>query len=103
MTIEINAVVITGFLMTLGVPSMLITILFRRMEKRMDERETVKQRSQVLVVQGVKASISLGEACAISLRDGKTNGEIKCALDYAKKVKHEMDDLYTAQAIERLR
>lgn len=85
-----------------GIPSTLaatvIGIMFRRIEKRMDERRKFEQ----FQVKGLMAAMKLGEANAIALQNGKCNGETHAALDYVKEVKRQERDFLMAQGIEHI-
>jgi hypothetical protein len=85
-----------------GVPSTLaatiIGIMFRRIEKRMDERRKFEQ----FQVKGLMATMKLGEANAIALQNGRCNGETHAALDYVKNIKRQERDFLMAQGIEHI-
>ena len=99
-----------------GIPTAATSFFIRRFEKRLDAREAeqrrtedkiaaAQKRSMVLVVKGVGAAISLGEATAKAVQripDAHCNGEMKDALEYAQAVKHEQKDFLTEQAAENL-
>ena len=77
---------------------------FRRLERRMDERENARIERDYLLVKGTLASISLGEAQAKELiKDGKVNGNTSSALEYATDVKHKIEDFYTHQGVNNLK
>ena len=77
---------------------------FRKLEKRMDEKEHSRADRDYLVVKGVLASIGLGEAQAKELqKDGKVNGNTASALEYATEVKHKIEDFYTQQGVNNLK
>lgn len=85
-----------------GVPSTLaatiIGIMFRRIEKRMDERRKFEQ----FQVKGLMATMRLGEANAIALQNGRCNGETHAALDYVKEVKIQECDFLMAHGVEHI-
>lgn len=93
---------IVAIIVAMGIPSAIFGLYLRRFEKRMDDKEQARKDINVLLIQGVRASISLGEAAAIALRDGKTNGETKEALKYASEAKHGISDFLTKQGIENI-
>lgn len=100
---------IVSVLLCMGVPSAITGLAFwgleRRIEKREKERqeqERAREKQQLLLVKSVRAAIALGEATAIALRDGKTNGETRAALDYAREIKHEQKDFLAEQGIKNL-
>ena len=77
---------------------------FRKLEKRMDEKEHSRSERDYLVVKGVIASIGLGEAQAKELqKDGKVNGNTASALSYAVEQKHKIEDFYTHHGVENLK
>ena len=77
---------------------------FRRLERRMDEKENARIERDYLLVKGTLASISLGEAQAKELiKDGKVNGNTSSALEYATEVKHKIEDFYTHHGVENLK
>lgn len=97
---------VLGLIMSMSIPSTLTAYLFKQFEKKQDKRQKnidVKEKTleeqQKLLVKSVRAAISLGEATALALKNGHTNGETEEALDYAKQIKTEQDDFLTDQAI----
>lgn len=73
-----------------------------RREKIEEERDAARARNEALIVKSVGASIALGEAAAIALKNGKCNGETEAALAYARQIKHEQKDFLTEQGIKNL-
>lgn len=77
----------------------------QKQEKEAEEKEALREESQILIIQSVNAAISLGEATARALQripDAKCNGDMHSALEYATKVKHEQKDFLTRQGIKNL-
>ena len=80
-------------------PSLIVSIVMliftRRLNrqdadgKRRDDRHTRSERLQVALL---VAAAKLSQACAIALRDGKTNGEMKDALQEYKKAMEAFRD-----------
>ena len=104
-----TAQAIWGLLVLVGAPSAVFGLLFHRFEKRMEKRdqaqevrEKAREKNEVLIVRSVGASVALGEAVALALKNGKCNGETEAALEYARKVKHEQKDFLTEQGIRNL-
>ena len=104
-----NAGLIWAILIAMGVPTSVTALglwfiqnAMKKSEKKREEHERKKERCEILLIQSVSASISLGEACAIALRDGKTNGETKEALRYAQRVKNEQRDFLTELAAQHI-
>ncbi len=92
-----------------GIPSAItgfcFCVLEHRMVKREKERakkEAVREHQEYLMVKSIGAAIALGEASAIALKNGHTNGETEAALEYARKVKHEQKEFLTRQGIEAI-
>ncbi len=93
----------------MGVPSAVTGLCFwaiqrnitKRDEKR-DELDRAREKNQILLIRSVGAAIALGEATAHAIRDGKCNGEMSAALEYAQKVKHEQKDFMTEQGVKNL-
>ena len=75
---------------------------FNKYETKRDEKDKSKEKNELLIIKSIGASLSLGEATACALRDGKCNGELTAALDYARAVKHEQKDFMTEQSIKNL-
>lgn len=96
-------------LLVMGVPTAFTGFCFwlieRRITKNEDrkrEREEARRKNEVLTIKGINASIALGEACALALKNGHTNGETEEALRYAKEVKHEQKDFLQSEGIANL-
>lgn len=101
----------TGLLVLMGVPSAITAFCFwllqRSLTKRdvvRDKQEAARKKNELLVIKGVGAAIALGEATAKSVKrlDPKCNGDMKDALEYAQKVKHEQKNFLHEQGIENL-
>jgi len=96
-------------IVAMGIPSAITGFFFwlleRKMEeqeKKRDEKEKIRERQEFLMVKSIGAAIALGEASAIALKNGHTNGETEAALEYARQVKHEQKDFLTKQGIEAI-
>ena len=88
-----------------GVPSAILGVYMRRMEKKMDKKEEARETYEMLTLKSVNASIALGEATAEAMKripEAKCNGDMENALEYAKKVKHEMKDFIGEQAVHSI-
>lgn len=95
--------------MAMSIPSGITGFCFWILERKLDKREkarekkeAVREQQEYLIVRGIGAAIALGEASAIALKNGHTNGETEAALEYARKVKHEQKDFLTKQGIEAI-
>ncbi len=99
----------TAMLVFMGVPSAFTGLCFWAIQKSLtkrdnkrDEREKDREKNELLLIRSVGAAIALGEATAHAIRDGKCNGEMSAALEYAQKVKHEQKDFMTEQGVKNL-
>lgn len=86
-------------------PSAIIGIIVWGLEKKLEHIHAVQERRELdredyeaLSIQAIRASIALGEATAIALQNGHTNGETEAALDYARTIKHKQTDFLARQA-----
>lgn len=68
-------------------------------EVKRQEREDARQKSEILLIEGCGAAISLGESTAIALKNGKCNGETEKALKYAQEVKVKQKNFLYEQGI----
>ena len=66
------------------------------------DREKAREENEVLLVQATGAAIALGEATAMALKNGHTNGETEAALEYAREIKHKQKDFLTRQAAKSI-
>lgn len=82
--------------------------LERRIEKRekkREKKEQIREKQELLMVKGIGAAISLGEATATAIAripDAHCNGDMHKALEYARDIKHEQKDFLTQQGIEAI-
>ena len=74
-------------------PSAVVGVIVWRMEKKME---------QGFQEQATGAAIALGEATAMALKNGHTNGETEAALEYAREIKHKQKDFLTRQAAKSI-
>ena len=83
----------------------LIERKIQKRSKKEEEREKLRERQELFLVQGVNAAIALGEATAKAVQripDAHCNGDMHAALEYAKKVKHEQRDFLAEQGVAQL-
>lgn len=71
-------------------------------EEKRRKREECLEEHQLILIESISASIALGEATAIAVRDKHCNGEMTKALDYAQKVKHKQKDYLNKQAVKQI-
>lgn len=96
-------------LIFMGVPSAVTGLCFwiiqrgiAKRDAKRDERETAREQNEILLIRSVGAAIALGEATACAIRDGRCNGDMNAALEYAQKIKHEQKDFMTEQGVKYL-
>lgn len=71
-------------------------------EKNRAKREDCLIQYQLMLMEGNSVSLTLGEATAKALRDGRTNGEMTKALDEVKEVKSRQSKYLNKQAVEHI-
>lgn len=96
----------------LGIPTAFTGFCIWLLKKHLDKKDADHERKEearkkldVMLLRGVNAAISLGEATARAVQripDAHCNGDMHAALDYATKVKHEEKDFMTVQGVEHL-
>lgn len=98
-----------ALIIAMGVPSAITGFCFLMIERkiqknhaRMEEKEKVREKNEILMIKSIMASIALGEAAATALKNGHANGETEAALEYARKVKHEQKDFLIEQGIKAM-
>lgn len=92
-----------------GIPTAITAFVLARLnatitkaEKRRQVNEENRQQFQTRMLKCTCAAIMLGEATALAVSQSKTNGEMKDALVYAKKVKQEHLDFLQEQGIMKI-
>ena len=111
-------ITIGGLIALMGIPSAVTGFCFwllqrkitRQQEKKdkaeeaqkkaEEERDRLRVKQEVLLIKGVRAAISLGEATAKAVQripDAHCNGDMHKALEYAEAVKHEQKDFLAEQ------
>lgn len=88
-----------------GIPSAICGLMFRRLEKKMDEKEKARELHEYFVIKSINASMALGEATAEAVQripDAHCNGDMHKALEYAREVKHEQKDFLNKQAVHAI-
>lgn len=97
--------VIIAIVAAASIPSALTGFMFRRFEKRMEEKEKAREEHEYIILKSVNASIALGEATAEAVAripDAHCNGDMHAALEYARAVKHEQKDFLNRQAVHAI-
>lgn len=110
-TLNVGSLIL-AFIAAMGIPSAIMGIIVKRLEKRMDKRDKAredKDKAQeqllLLIVQSNGAAIALGEATARAVQripDAHCNGDMREALAYATKIKHDQKDFLAKQGIHAL-
>lgn len=88
-----------------GIPTAITGLLFRQLEKRMDEKDRAREQHEYLIIKSINASMALGEATAEAVQripDANCNGDMHAALEYARSVKHEQKDFLNKQAVHSM-
>ena len=104
---------IWAILTAVGVPAAIaaavIGFCVRRFEKKIDDankareaHEKARKNFELFEVQTLLATVSLCEANAIALQNGKCNGETHAALEYLQRVKHQQKDFLIQQGVENI-
>ena len=70
---------------------------FRKKAKKDEERDESKRKENLLILKSIDAVGKLTYADAIAIRDGKTNGEMKAAIEAYKKADEEMYEFLLEQ------
>lgn len=96
-------------IIAMGVPSAVTGLCFfwieqkiKKNQAKLEEKEKMREKNEILIIKSTMASITLGEATATALKNGHCNGETEAALEYARKVKHEQKDFLIEQGIKAL-
>ena len=94
--------VIWAIVLAAGIPSTATGLIIGWFIKRQNDRDKAREEINILLIQGVGASISLGEAVATAQKNGKANGETEKALAYAKDTKHNLTNFLTLQGVKNI-
>lgn len=111
MGIDITTILI-AVLSAAAVPSAITGFLFWGLQRKIDKRETDRERkeaarelNEVMLIQKVDAALTLGEATARAVQripDAKCNGDMTKALEYAADVKQAHRRFMTEQGVHNL-
>ncbi len=72
---------------------------FKKKAKKDEERDAAKARENLLILKSIDAVGKLTYADAIAIRDGKTNGEMKSAIEAYKKADEELYEFLLEQSV----
>lgn len=96
-------------LIAMSVPSAITGFCFWLLEQKikknqakLEEKEKMREKNEILIIKSNMAAIALGEAAATALKNGHCNGETEAALKYVREVKHEQKDFLIEQGIKAL-
>ena len=93
-------------LITMGVPSAFTAFIFRKYEKREDEKDRRKEEYQILILESINAALDLSEATAKAVQripDAKCNGDMSQALNYAQEIRGKQEKFMNKQVIRNLK
>lgn len=98
-----------ALLIAMSVPSAVTGLCFfwieqkiKKNQAKLEEKEKMREKNEILIIKSNMAAIALGEATATALKNGHCNGETEAALEYARKVKHEQKNFLIEQGIKAL-
>ena len=94
--------IITAIGLPTAVVSTVVGIMFRRIEKRMDDEKRARREFERFQIKSLMATMGLCEANALALQNGKCNGETHTALEYMQEVKREHREFLYTQGIEHI-
>ena len=99
-------------LIAAGIPSAITTFGFgclnrklSKKQKEAEQKEEARRKNEAIVIEGVMASITLGEATAKAVQripDAHCNGDMHAALEYATAVKNKHRDFIREQGVDAL-
>ncbi len=73
---------------------------FKKKAKKDEERDAAKARENLLIIKAIDAVGKLTYADAIAIRDGKTNGEMKSAIEAYRKADEELYEFLLEQSVK---
>lgn len=84
-----------------GMVLFFLQFYFKKKAKKDEERDAAKQRENILILKSIDAIGKLTYADAIAIRDGKTNGEMKAAIEAYKEADKEMYEFLLEQTTNK--
>ena len=95
---EMTAIVISALpCIASGMVLFFLQRFFKKKAKRDEERDAMKRRENILIMKTLDAVGKLTQANAIAIRDGKTNGEMKAAIEAYTKANKELYEFLLEQ------
>ena len=73
---------------------------FKKKAKKDEERDAAKARENLLIIKAIDAVGKLTYADAIAIREGKTNGEMKSAIEAYRKADEELYEFLLEQSVK---
>ena len=73
---------------------------FKNKAKKDEERDAAKRRENLLILKSIDAVGKLTYADSIAIRDRKTNGELKTAIEAYKKADQELYEFMLEQTVK---
>jgi len=73
---------------------------FKNKAKKDEERDAAKRRENLLILKSIDAVGKLTYADSIAIRDGRTNGEMKTAIEAYKKADQELYEFMLEQTVK---
>lgn len=100
-------------LVAAGLPSAVVTgvvgLFFHSIKKRLDREHEARKAQEAariefegFLVDGIAATMKLGEANAKALQNGRCNGETHAALDCVREVKRRQRKFFQQQGLENI-
>lgn len=103
---------IVSFILAMGVPAAACGLLFRRLEKKMDKKEALREEKEanteklmLIIMQSSRANMVLTEATARAVQripDANCNGDMTAALKRAAEIQREEQQFLFDQGIKRI-
>ena len=90
--ISITASIVSGMVL------FFLQRFFKNKAKLDEERDAAKRKENLLILKSIDAVGKLTYADSIAIRDGKTNGEMKAAVEAYKKADKELYDFLLEQS-----
>lgn len=104
---SIEAIIVAASIPS-GITGFCFWLLQRKMTKRQEaeeKKEEARRENEAIVIEGVMAAITLGEATAKAVQripDAHCNGDMHAALEYAQEVKNKHRDFIRRQGVDAL-
>lgn len=104
--------IVAAFVLAMGIPACFCSLLFRRLEKKMDKREAMREEKEanteklmLMIMQSSRANNVLTEATARAVQripDANCNGDMTAALERAAEIQREEQQFLFDQGIKHI-